>query len=348
MIVLVIIILLLLIVALYPIVRDMLRKHRETVPAYVEGLQLVLDHEPEKALVRLKQAVDKDPNNIDAYIRLGNILIEQGEVERGVWVHENLGLRRNLKPEDERNVLRALARDYLATDRKLKAASSLEELLRLDPRDAQSAEKLFHLYIETASWDKCDALLKELSRRLPDRTRLAVLCAELGRARSRSDPAAARDYLEQALRLDRNSIEARLYLGDLNMSERKTEEAIRLWTEALELAPAKNALVRSRLEAAYYESGRYDEIPRVYEQLLRKVPADEGLAVALAGIYGKREESAKAVRLLERYTRPESGPGLYLSLAMALLKQGNTERAIRALEQAADKLGQVGTRTDSR
>lgn len=338
MIVLVIIIILLLVVALYPMVRDLLYKHRETVPAYVEGLQLALDGDLAGALQRLKQAVDKDPENIDAYVRLGDILIAQGEIERGVRIHENLGLRRNLSPEDEKKVLRALTRDYLATDRKLKAISSLEELVRLDPRDTRAAEQLLKLYIATASWDKCETLVKELGRRLTDRITLARLLAELGQARAKTEPAAGRDHLEQALRLDRNSVEARLYLGDLYMAENRTEEAIRLWTEALELAPHRNADIRPRLEAAYYETGRYDEIPRVYEQLLRKVPGDEGLVTALANIYEKREEPHKAVRLLERHIQPDSSPALRLALVKALLKQGDTTRASQVLEQTVDRL----------
>ena len=48
-------------------------------------------------------------SNVDAYIRLGNILIGQGDVERGVKVHEGLSLRRNLKPFEEKAVYGALA-----------------------------------------------------------------------------------------------------------------------------------------------------------------------------------------------------------------------------------------------
>lgn len=336
--VLIVVIIILLVVALYPAVRDLLRRRATTAPAYVEGLQLLLDGKPAEALSRLKEAVSADPNNIDAYIRLGNVLIEQGETERGIKVHENLALRRNLSPTDEQRLLRALAADYLATDRKLKAISTLEELTRLDRHDKRAVEQLVRLYLETASWERCESLARELGRNPVDRPWAARLLAELGRACSESHPKAAQEYFNEALRLDRSSIAARLYLGDHQMSGRDIEAATRTWNEILELEPGKNYLVRPRLEAAYYETGRYNEITQVYEQLLRKVPDDEGLAVALAEIYWKREELPRAVRLLERFTKTRTEPAAGITLAALLLKQGEDGRAGRLLEEVMARL----------
>jgi len=338
MLVLVVIVLILAVVALYPVVHDLLRRRHSTAPAYVEGLQFILDGRDAEALAKLKETVAKNPNNIDAYIRLGDILFRQGETERGVKVHENLALRHNLAPADEEKVLRALTRDYLAGGRKLKAVSSLEELVHLAPRDTRSIQQLFRLYLETASWEKCEALLRGLKRQPHDRKAAAALFAELGRAYSRTKPGAADDWFDEALRLDGESIVARVYLGDHLMSRHDTEGAIRNWTEVIELAPEKNALVRERLEAAFYESGRYDEITRVYERLLKANPDDEGLAVALAEIYQKREELPKAVRVLERFTRNEVRPASGAALAATLLRQGETERAARVLDEVSARL----------
>jgi len=299
---LILVILAVLVVALYPVVRDFLRKRRTAVPAYVEGLQAALDGRTVDAIARLKDAVGTDSDNVDAYIRLGDLFMQQGEVERAIKVHENLALRRNLDKRDEKKVLQALVRDYVKADRKVKATSLLEELVHLDKTDAESAEKLTELYIETGAWDKCEEQLKELARHQAQRQRSARLYTEYGRAYPKDNPGAALAAFETALKLDPNSIPARLYLGDHQLSQGDTNAAISTWTDILELAPEENALVRGRLERAYFDAGKFEDITTLYEKLLRKLPDDAGLVVALAEIYQKKEDLSSAIRLLERFS----------------------------------------------
>ena len=297
---LILVILALLVVALYPVVRDFLRKRRAAVPAYVEGLQAALDGRTAVAIARLKEAVATDSDNVDAYIRLGDLFMQQGEVERAIKVHENLALRRNLDKRDEEKVLQALVRDYVKADRKVKAISMLEELVHLDKTDAESAERLAELYLETGAWDKCEEQLKELARH--QRQRAARLYTEYGRAYPRDNPGAALAAFETALKLDPNSIPARLYLGDHQLSQGDTNAAISTWNDILELTPEENALVRDRLERAYFDAGKFEDITALYEKLLRKLPDDAGLVVALAEIYQKKEDLSSAIRLLERFS----------------------------------------------
>ncbi|MCX6843662.1 MAG: tetratricopeptide repeat protein [candidate division WOR-3 bacterium] len=298
---LIVVILAVLVVAVYPIVRDFLRKRRTAVPAYVEGLQAALDGRPADAIARFREAVGIDTDNVDAYIRLGDLFMQQGETERAIKIHENLALRRNLDKRDEKKVLQALVRDYMKADRKVKAISILEELVHLDKTDAQSAEHLAELYIETGAWDKCEELLKELARNHAHRQRAARLYTEYGRAYPKNNPGAALAAFETALKLDPGSIPARLYMGDHQLSQGDTNAAISVWNDILELAPDKNALVRERLERAYFDAGKFEDITTLYEKLLRKVPDDAGLVVALAEIHQKKDDLPAAIRLLERF-----------------------------------------------
>lgn len=333
---LVIVILAVLVVALYPVVRDFLRQRRRSQPAYVEGLQAMLDARPDAALKSLKEAVETDTDNVDAYIRLGDIYMAKGDTERALRLHENLGLRRNLEPRDQKKVYAALARDYIKTDRRVKAIAMYEELARVDKHDWACREKLIELYVDTASWDKCDELLKEFRRRPELRARAARLLVRLGRARA-GEPAAARAAFEDALRSDPESVEARLALGDHQLAEGDTEAAIKTWTEVINAAPERNGLVRERLERAYFDVGRFEDVTQLYERLLRRVPSDTGLAVALAGIYRKKGDLAGAIRLLEPLTKgDEPVPGLVL--AQCYLEQGDTQRARALLEGALGRL----------
>ncbi|MEO0080379.1 MAG: tetratricopeptide repeat protein [candidate division WOR-3 bacterium] len=336
---LLIIIVALLVIALYPVVRDVLRQRKRAAPAYVEGLQLMLDGRLTDALARFKEAIETDTANVDAYIRLGDILMQLGETDRAIKLHENLTLRRNLTPGQEKRLYRSLVRDYLLTDRKVKAQSLLEELVRLDRTDLSSYEDLLGLYIETGSWEKCEELLKSLGRVPKNKSRAAALYAEFGRAVGRANPKTGIAALTEALKLDPSSVPARLYLGDLQLAQGDAEAAIRTWEEIIAVAPEKNRLVRGRLERAYYELGRYDEMTQVYERLLRKVPDDAGLAVALAQLYYKKEELAAAIRLLERFAKGTAPNNLVqTALAGMLLARGEIPRARLILETLTNQL----------
>ncbi len=325
---LILVILALLVVAIYPVVRDFLRKRRTAAPAYVEGLQAALDGRTAEAIARLKEAVGTDSDNVDAYIRLGDLFMQQGEIERALKVHENLSLRRNLDKRDEKKVLQALVRDYVKTDRKVKAISLLEELVHMDKNDAASAERLAELYIETGAWDKCEEQLKELARHQAHRQRAARLYTEYGRAHPKDNPGAALAAFEAALKLDPSSIPARLFLGDHQLNQGDTNAAIKTWNDILDLAPDKNSLVRDRLERAYFDAGKFEDITNLYEKLLRKVPDDSGLVVALAEIYQKKEDLSSAIRLLERLAGKQTADILpRVALATMYLDREETDRA---------------------
>ncbi|MGQ9678809.1 MAG: tetratricopeptide repeat protein [bacterium] len=331
----IIVIIALLIVALYPVIRDFFRQRRATIPDYVEGLKFLLDGKIEAAAKKLKQAVEEDTNNIDAYIRLGNIFLKQGDTERALRIHENLALRRNLKPGEEIDVYRVLVKDYLKTGRKVKAIPLLEELIRVDRNDIASRELLLDLYIENNSWEKCEEIFKDLPK--IDRQRTGRLYALYGYAYGKVNPKAGVKWLNEALKLNQRSIVARLFLGDLLLSQGEVNQAIQIWRELLEIAPEKNYLVRDRLERAYFESGHFEEITSLYRQLLNRVPQDPGLVLALAGIYAKMENTKEARNILERANR-NGNVATRILLAQILLEEGENSRARSVINEALQKI----------
>jgi lipopolysaccharide biosynthesis regulator YciM len=323
-----IVILAILVVALYPIVRDYMRKRRTAAPSYVEGLQAIIDGRTAEAIARLKDTVHHDTDNIDAYIRLGDLLIQQGETDRGIRLHENLALRRSMDKRDERRVYHALVRDYTKVGRSAKAISLLEELGLQHKGATADSQKLAELYIATGTWEKCEGLLGELAKSPASRLAAARLYTEYGRAVRKDRPEAAKSAFESALRLDPASIEARVLQGDYLLESGDTEAAIRTWNELLTVAPEQNALVRNRLERAYFDSGRFEDVTTLYERLLRKVPRDAGLAIALAAIYRKKEDVNAAVRLLERIVAGGSADtAIRSALAGLYLEQGEDMKA---------------------
>jgi lipopolysaccharide biosynthesis regulator YciM len=340
---LVLVVLAVLVVALYPVVRDFLRQRRQAVPDYVEGLRLMLDGRADEAIARLKSAANQDSDNVDAHIRLGDLFMQKGDVERALRIHENLALRRNLPAADERKVYRTLVRDYLRTDRKVKAIAIIEELVHMDKTDVHSRERLLELYIETGAWEKAEELLREFGRDPSQRGAAARLYAAFGRARARVQPDEAKGWFESAIRLDAQALEARVGLGDLQLAQGQIEAAIKTWNDVVSVAPDKNSLVRDRLERAYFEAGRFEDVMQLYEQLLRKVPNDAGLAVALADIYQKKEDLPAALRLLERCCARADGELVArIALAGLYLDKGDAGQCRKVLADLVNRLSSAG------
>ncbi len=333
---LLIVILALLIVALYPVVRDFLRQRQKSLPNYVEGLQLLLDGKINLAKTKLKAAVEEDTNNIDAYIRLGDIFLAEGDTERALRIHENLTLRKNLKPEEEQKIYRTLVRDYLKLNRQVKAIPLLEEIVRVDQGDIDSKEQLLKLYIANRNWEKARKLIDKFSQQTPVRTARAYIL--YGYHRAKENPKEGLSFLQQALKIDPRSVAGYVALGDLLLTLRETKQAIETWTKLLDFAPQKNYLVRGRLERAYYESGRYEDIIQLYRRLLTRVPNDTDLAISLAMIYAKKEELSNAIGLLENYAGKDDFrvlialAGLYLRQGNYALTQQYIERVFTALQ----------------
>ena len=117
MIILVIILIVVLFIAVYPSLRELIRRRRIILPAYTEGLALLLEGNQTGAIDKFKQAVQRDSNNINAYLRLSELYLEKGEIERTIQILEALALRRTLDKNQENIIFHSLGQVYLKTER---------------------------------------------------------------------------------------------------------------------------------------------------------------------------------------------------------------------------------------
>jgi len=110
---LIIILLLVALIAIYPFIRDYVKRQKIPVASYTEALGLILDGKNAEAIEKLKETVNKDSNNIDAYLRLAELYTIKGDTERAAKIFERLTVRRNMSSKDEKKVYQNLADYYL-------------------------------------------------------------------------------------------------------------------------------------------------------------------------------------------------------------------------------------------
>ena len=72
-------------------------RRKLTVQApYTEALHALLSGDKNRAMQRLRETVQGDTNNIDAYLRLGDLHFDLGDSARGLKIHRMLTLRVDL------------------------------------------------------------------------------------------------------------------------------------------------------------------------------------------------------------------------------------------------------------
>jgi len=66
------------------------RRERKNSRSYELGLRHLLNEQQDEAVETLVEALRVDQDNIDTHLALGGLLRRRGELEKAVFVHENV------------------------------------------------------------------------------------------------------------------------------------------------------------------------------------------------------------------------------------------------------------------
>ena len=304
---------------------------------YIEALQAMVSGEDSTAFSKFKAVVAVQTDNLDAYIKLGDILRKHEKVDRAIRVHKELTLRQGLTPRQSRAVYRSLALDYIVAENTEAARHALGEILKIDKSDLWAAERLVRLYEDSERWEEAFQMRSQIDRRLgQDHSEVLALYKVFAGQQlvGQSDNHQARLVYNEALGFDEKCLPALVGVGDAYFADQRLEDAVEWWSKLLHIQPRAGYLVFDRLKKAYFELGQYGEITRVFEKTLeddpKNLPALSGLAeiahkkgdlreaesyyrrmldldldniVARAGIIGilkDREETESAVQEIDR------------------------------------------------
>jgi tetratricopeptide (TPR) repeat protein len=265
------------------------------------SVELALEHHRagrlDEAEGAYRQALDTDPNNVDALHFTGVLAFQRRDYPRArefitralshdannAAAHNNLGnvLDAQGKPEDAmRSYIAALALDPDNAD----ALSNLAALL-LKRDNPEQAERCYRRAFAAApshavARDQLERLQHERQRKLQD------LLAEEGRSASADadahialgkrfkasgTPDKAFAHYEQALALAPGSAPAHYYVGNARMAAGRFDEAIARYSRAVALVP-EFADAHINLGYALQASGRLDEAAASYRRALSLQP----------------------------------------------------------------------------
>jgi len=276
--------------------RQVVHESRALPRSYFQGLNFLLNEEPDKAIDSFLEVAKVDSQTVELHFALGNLFRRRGETERAIRMHQNLIDRDDLEEGVRLHALAELGQNYLKAGLLDRAEEIFNKLIGT-AFEGEAKRSLLEIYQVEKEWLKA----VELARELPDvatQQQVAEFYCELAAGDiMRSKPDSARAYLESAIQQNRKCVRASLLQGDLFLQEGKPEAAIEAWQRIEQQDPAYLALVAQRLLEVYRKLERPEEGIALLSGYLERYPSLDLLDVVYQLVL-EGEGSEAAYRLV--------------------------------------------------
>lgn len=280
-------------------------KKRPIIDPYLQGLNALVEGDLDRASQYFRQSAQKDSENTDAYLKLGDIFRKQGQPDRATKIHRELLVRRNLNPAIRLQILRSLVQDYKESHKFDNALATLDEILKLFPKDEWALSYKVQIFEEMEEWDKAFRTLNVLAKAKRDlgdvSQKLALYRVEEAKQLfSKGHEKSGRIRLREALKIDNQCASAYLYLGDSYIRENRADDALKVWKNFVETVPEYSHLVFGRLQELLFRMGKFSEIESILKELLRKNPENYNIHYALIHLYENKGQYLEAINLCDQ------------------------------------------------
>lgn len=341
---------------------------------YSEGLDLLVTGRLKDAYQNFKVLVQRDTNNIKAYLKLGQVAREGGNPQQALKIHNSLSLRKNLTHFEQIELAKNLALDYEHLEKYKDAIDRCQQLLKLEKNNEWALTHLVKFYRSIEDWGSAGENLSRLQKSTgrPNQRKIALYKIQEGRiVLKAADYKKARTLFEAALKIDKDIGAAYYFIGNSFAKESDKEhnqaeslyknskksskeekkyldamgdarallgKAITNWIQFMEAIPPQAWMVLPRLKDALFALDRYNEIENILKKVL-KTDSDNTEALAgLAEFYHNRGDSQEAIELIDSAMEKDD-QSLMTHLIKLKLKM-NTPQT-RALSKGLDKIIEI-------
>jgi lipopolysaccharide biosynthesis regulator YciM len=236
-------------------IRHLVKESRTLPRSYFQGLNFLLNEQPDRAIEAFVEAVKVDPQTIEIHFALGSLFRRRGETERAIRMHQNLVEREDLPQDLKLQALAELGQDYLKAGL-LDGAESVFEKLRHSAMAEEAKRNLLEIYQLEKDWEKAIAIASELPDFASHKEIAEYYCELAAAEMMRSRPDLAAGFLQTALERNRKCVRASLLLGDLQFQQDQFAAAIASWQRIEQQDPPYLALVAKRLLDAFRKQDR--------------------------------------------------------------------------------------------
>ena len=270
---------------------------------YAAGLNYLVSGELAMALKKLRDAVRKDTGNVDAYIKIGDILRETGHAEQAAKIHRDLTARGDLEPSQRMQILRALLLDYKALKRYDPCLQIIRQINEIKKDDLWTREQELEVYQEMGDWDKAISTYKRLGKQKGGvkKAWLAKFYVEKGKKLTGNKSSKeARVAFREAIKADPEYARAYLELSDSYMNENRQGEALETLKKFIQTVPQKADLAFPRIKELLFSKGEFGDMERIYSQVIHRSPENWKAYLALSELKAKKGEIDEAIDLCQQ------------------------------------------------
>jgi lipopolysaccharide assembly protein B len=311
---------------------------------YFQGLNYLLNEQPDRALEVFIRMVDMDADTVDTHFALGALFRRRGETERAIKVHQNLVARPDLPRESRARALNELAEDYFKAGLFDRAEQVYTQVARGSAQREEGLRGLVRIYELQRDWEKAIGAMDQLVATSRDANGAVVAhyCCELAQdAFARGDLLSARHWLKRAQSADRDGVRGAMLRAAVAQREGDHRLAVRLYEQALERDGGFLADVLPELRLSYSELGKADTFEQWLRDALARHP-DWRPGVAFAAITDGNFDDAVTRQCIADFVR--SNPILteiLETLRPTLENEGGTETAIRRISRAMRRIAKA-------
>ena len=324
------------------------RRKSKVKDIYAEGLDLMITGRRKSAYKNFKDIIQKDSDNIKAYLRLGQVLRESGNPVQALKIHKGLLHRRNLTFYEKVELHKNLAMDFYKCGNVDAAIKELHELLKLEKNSEWAVSQLTTFYREKHEWDKAGEYLEKYQKQTnkEDKNKLALYKIQEGRILIKNKKfKEARQTFESALNISSDLAVTYYFIGNSYSSESEEEyqksletdvvsqavtqensdymerakellgKAIPMWIRYAELKPEQAWMVIHLLKDGLFALDRYSEFEEILKRILKSDSDNIEVIASLSEIYSHRGENTEAIELIDSAIEQDSS-----SLIVKLIK----------------------------
>ncbi len=262
--------------------KKLLSESRTLPRSYFQGLNFLLDEQPDKALASLSDmAHHADIHAVELNFALGRLFRRQGELERAIRIHAALLERADLETAQQHWVWYELGQDYLKAGLLDRAEQQFQRLLST-PQATVAQEALLQLYQIQQAWPQAIDMANALqSTGASYQTHIAHFYCEIAsQALLQQAWSEAEKMLQAALHVQPNSARVHGLQGQCAQAQGQYAAAITAWEYVAEQTPHYRHWVVAELWSAYQAQHQVTQGLTRLQQWAQQETSQEVLAVA--------------------------------------------------------------------
>lgn len=213
-------------------IKVLVRQAKQVPQRLFDGIDAMVENKTGLARDEIQQVIDQEPQHIDLQLSLGKLYRKRGENDLAIKLHTKLLKSQFVLSDNVKDKIQVeLAKDFQRAGLIDRAENILVKLVDSQYYAHQALELLLLIYQQDKNWTEAINTAKKLaSSDIAFNTEIAQFNCELAQeAIIRSNYDGALEFINTALKINRNCVRANILLGELYFNQEHNIQAIDAW-----------------------------------------------------------------------------------------------------------------------